>query len=62
MGNPKYKIKESSTTKVYDSQNSLLKDGFVDVNDAQEYAINYLLNDEDMKKIVIRQTIEIRKV
>lgn len=55
------KIKESSETKVYDSQNTLLKDGFIDVNDAQEYAVNYLLDNEEMKKIVIRQIIEIRK-
>ena len=55
------RVRESSNTKVHDERGRLVKDGFVDVNDAQEYAVNYLLDNDDEKKIIITQTIEIRK-
>lgn len=54
------RIKEKSKYDVYDESGNLLRGNFKDVEDALEYAVNYLLKTEKAK-VTIKAEITVTK-
>jgi len=54
------RIKEISHYKVEDEEGNTIKSGFKDLEDSYEYAVNYLLKNPEIEKVVIRGEIIIK--
>jgi hypothetical protein len=52
-GDVMVRIKETSLYRVEDEKGNILKTGFKDIEDALEYAVNYLLNEREATKVLI---------
>ncbi len=55
-------IKESSKYSVVNEKEEMIKDGFHDIMDAIEFAVNALLTDKRVKKVVIKGMITLEIV
>lgn len=58
------RFKERSLITVYSTDSIPAKElcgGFKDINDAQEWVINYMLGDMDAQEVEIKQTVVIEK-
>ena len=55
------RIKEISKYDVYDESNNLIRGKFKDIEDALEYAVNYLLKKEGAAKVTIKAEITVTK-
>ena len=55
------RIKEESKYDVYDESNNLIRGKFKDIEDAIEYAVNYLLKKEGAAKVTIKAEITLTK-
>jgi len=55
------RIKEVSKYDVYDEAGNIIRGNFKDVEDALEYAVNYLLKKEGPARVTIKAEITVTK-